>query len=356
MSSTFHYAGVMAAGILFLSPAFAEDGISGEVGFEIQTDAVISADSDESEITNTYAIIEPAFSVALTPQLSLNTGFAFEQVEDPEDDSVFEDHGAYVSDLFFEWSGEASSAHAGKLGAAFGVAWDVAPGLSRGDFAEDYEIAEQWGVGAVFPLGGDEEGSLSLSVDAFMADTTALSSSAGTKRERLRRADGGAGNTSAPKSFSITLGADSLAGGPGFQAGILHRDAGDESDPGNEDELGFALALVHAIELDGGSGIEWMAEGAWLNDFEVEDAPDADVTYFTAGLAYLNGPWNVSVTGAMRKTDTGEGSETDDTLFRLSAGYAFDSGVSVDVGWRHGDEGGESSQTIGVLVAYGIEF
>ena len=356
MSSTFHYAGVMAAGILFLSPAFAEDGISGEVGFEIQTDAVISADSDESEFTNTYAIIEPAFSMALTPQLSLNTGFAFEQVEDPEDDSVFEDHGFYVSDLFFEWSGESLSVHAGKLGAAFGVAWDVAPGLSRGDFAEDYEIAEQWGVGAVFPFGDDEEGSLSLSIDAFMADTTALSSSAGTKRERLRRADGGAGNTSGPKSFSITLGADSLAGGPGFQAGILHRDAGDESDPGNEDEMGFAFALVHAIELGGDRGIEWMAEGAWLNDFEVEDAPDADVTYFTAGLAYLNGPWNVSVTGAMRKTDTGEGSETDDTLFRLSAGYAFDSGVSVDVGWRHGDEGGESSQTIGVLVAYGIEF
>ena len=35
MSRTFHYAGVMAAGILLLPPAFAEDGISGEVGFEI---------------------------------------------------------------------------------------------------------------------------------------------------------------------------------------------------------------------------------------------------------------------------------------------------------------------------------
>ena len=354
MSRTFHYAGVMAVGILLLPPAFAEDGISGEVGFEIWTDAVISADAEESEITNTYAIIEPAFSMALTPQLSLNTGFVFEQVEDPEDDSLFEDHGFYVSDLFFEWSGEALSLHAGKLGAAFGVAWDVAPGLYGVDFAEDYEIAEQWAAGAVIPFGGDEEGSLSLSIDAFMADTTGLSSSAGTRRERLRRADGGPGNTSVPKSFSITLGADSLAGGPGFQVGILHRDAGDESDPGNKDELGFALALVHAIELDGDSGIEWMAEGAWLNDFE--GAPDADVTFFTAGLTYLNGPWNVAVAGAMRKTDTGEGPETDDTLFQLSAGYAFDSGLSVDVGWRHGDEGDESSQTIGAVIAYGIEF
>lgn len=363
MPRTVHYAGAIAAGVLLLPPVFAEDRISGEVPFEVRIDTVTSADSEENEFTNTYTTIEPAFTVALTPRLALNAGLVLEEVDpkdgvtaEPGDDLFMENHGLDVSELFFEWSGDAVSLHVGKLGAAFGVAWDAAPGVYGVDFAEDYEIAEQWALGAAIPFGEDEEESLVLTVDAFMADTTVLDSCVFTECVRTRRADGGVANTSVPKSFSATLGAESLPalGGLGFQAGFLRRASGDDSGPEEQDETGFALALVHAVELDGDRGVEWVLEGVRLNDFE---GGAADVTYFTAGLAYLDGPWNVAVAGTTRKTGgTDGGEDVDDTLFQVSAGYAFESGFSVDVGWKHEEVEDESTQTIGMLVAWGFEF
>ena len=357
-----HRIGIAVAGVLLVSPVFAdehpESAMAGEISIEFWSDTVLSADSDESEFTNTYATIEPAFSVALTPRLALNVGLLFEEVDpedggsgEPGDDRFIEDHGLYVQQLFFEWSGDVWSARAGKLNPAFGVAWDIAPGLYGVDFAGDYELTDQWGAGVTIPFGGDEEGSVSLSIDAFMADTSGLSSCVITKCVRTRRADGGAGNTSGPESFSVTLGADALPalGGLGFQAGLLRR-AGGEGDP--EDELGFALAVAHAVELDGAS-VEWMFEAARLNSFE---GGTDDVTYFTTGLTYLHGPWNVAVAGAMRSTAPEEGADVDDTLFQLSAGYAFESGLSIDVGWRYAEEEDETTRTLGTLIAYGFEF
>ena len=220
------------------------------------------------------------------------------------------------------------------------------------DFAGDYEVAGQLGAGVVVPLGGDEE-SVAFSFDLFKEDTTALSSCVMDDRcARTREDDGGPANTSGPRSFSATLGAESLPalGGLGFQAGVLRR-AGGDVDP--EDELGLALAVTSAIELDGGDGVEWMLEGVRMSNFE---AGTDDVTYFTAGLTYLSGPWNVALATSFRNTDSDMGDSVDDSLFQVSTGYAFDSGFAIDLGWRHAEEDEETSQTIGVLVVYEAEF
>ena len=347
-------AAIGAAGALFLAPVLAEDGISGGFSFELQSDSVVSADSAESEETSTYITIEPAVSVPLTSGFSLNPGFVMEEqefVSEEDEEDISNDYDFTVTELFVEWSGEGLNAYVGKFHPTFGVGWDVAPGIYGADFAGDYEIVGQLGAGIAVGLGEDE--SLALTFDLFKADTTALSACVMDDRcARTRREDGGPANTSEPSSFSLNLGSESLPalGGLGFQAGILRR-AGGDGDP--EDELGFALAVTSTNELEGGGAVEWMMEGVYMNNFE---AGTDDVTYFTAGVAYLNGPWNVALATSFRNTDAELGESTDDNLFQLSTGYAFESGFSIDVGWRHGDEGGESSQTIGALIVYEAEF
>ena len=348
-----HRLGIVVAGTLFLSPVLAGDGVPGEFSFELQSDSVVSADSKESEETNTNVTLEPAVSVPITSGVALNAGFTMEEVGFESDEGkVSEDYDISVSELFVEWSGDRLSAHVGKISPAFGIAWDVAPGIYGADFAGDYEISGQLGAGIAVAF-GEDEGSVALTIDLFKEDTTALSSCVLDDRcARTRRKVGGPANTSGPRSFSITVGSRSLPalGGLGFQAGMLRRAGGDKNP---EDELGLALAVTNVMELERGGVVEWMMEGARLNSFE---ADTDDMTYLTAGVTYLNGPWNLALATSFKNTDSQTAESTDDKLFQLSTGYAFESGFSIDIGWRHGDEGDEASRTIGALIAYGAEF
>ena len=118
----------------------------------------------------------------------------WEFVSDEDEENVSEDYDLIVSELFLEWSGDEVSAHVGKINPAFGIAWDVAPGLYGADFAGDYEVAGQLGAGVVVPLGGDEE-SVAFSFDLFKEDTTALSSCVMDDRCARTREDDGAPRT-----------------------------------------------------------------------------------------------------------------------------------------------------------------
>ena len=355
MSSVCHRVGVTIAGVLLLSNACAGDESSGALSFEIQAERIISG---EREFTDPHIDVESSLTVAVARRITLNSGLAFEEVDPVVEESTrsrrsrfLDNSGLYVQQLYLEWSNDAWSVHAGKFAPAFGLAWDSELGLYGDDFAGDYEITEQLGAGVRAPLTGDGEGTVSLSIDAFMVDTSGLASCMVTECVRPRRRDGGAGNTSWPRSFSVTLGAGALPalGGLGVQAGLLRR-AGGDGEP--DDELGIALALTKAFVLDGGAAVEWTFEGARLNHFE---AGTDDVTFLTAGLAWQRNRWNVAIAGAMRDYGTKQGEDTRDTLLQLSAEYAFESGLSLEIGWR-GGRGDVANQTIGAVIAYGVEF
>ena len=355
VSSVLRRVGVTTAGVLLFSHACAGDRVAGELSFEIQTDRIISAGR---AFTDTHIDVESSLAVAFTRRITLNTGLAFDEVDPVDGEStgprgrrLLENSGLYVRQLYLEWSDGPWSVHAGKFDPAFGIAWGSASGLYGDDFAGDYEITKQIGAGVKAPLAGDGEGAVSLSIDAFMVDRSGLASCMVTECVRPRRLDGGAGNTSWPRSFSVTLGAGALPalGGLGVQAGLLRRADGDG---GPDDELGIALALTDAFALDGGAAVEWTFEGARLNHFE---AGTDDVTFLTAGLAWQRNRWNVAIAGAMRHYGTKQGEDTRDTLLQLSAEYAFESGLSMEIGWR-GGRGDVADQTIGAVIAYGVEF
>lgn len=348
----FQWAASVVAMLLLVPGIPVSYGATGEVSFDVQTDAVAPWASEEAKTHRTYGTLGAEFSIPFPSQFALNGGAAVEPSEYGGEDGFLKHYRLTVSELFVAWANDSWRAHVGKISPAFGVAWDAAPGLYGADFAGDYEIAAKLGLGLRVPLGlGKEETALALSVDLFMEDTTVLSSCAFDHScDRVRRADGGPSNTPTPESFSVTLGGDLLLGWPTFQVGILRRAAG-EGDFASE--FGYAVALTHTSEVSGLGGVEWMVEGVRLNNFE---ASATDITYFTAGLALRKGPWNVALSSSMRSAEPSLGSGTHDRLYQLSVVYAFDSGFELEVAWRSGRENDETRHVIGARLGYVVEF
>ena len=72
-----------------------------------------------------------------------------------------------------------------------------------------------------------------------------------------------------------------------------------------------------------------------------------------AGQAEWNG-FNLAVAWTGR--DTNNGTDDDDFQVQLSAGYKFDFGISVDIGWKIAEEAGINTETLGAIAAYTVEF
>lgn len=82
-----------------------------------------------------------------------------------------------------------------------------------------------------------------------------------------------------------------------------------------------------------------------------------DTDYITAGATAIRRErWNVALSYTRRETMPDGGSHIGDILVRLSAGYAFDSGVGINAGWSETEEDDVEGHTLGVPLTDGREF
>lgn len=338
--------------------------ISGEVSIEVHGDSIRNDDdTDNNEITTT---IEPVVTLQLTPELSIGAGLTLESVRDPEpnEDRVFEDHGLYVADLTLAYETDSFSVYGGKFGANFGTAWDAAPGLYGTDFAEDYELAERIGLGGSVTLGDEVFGAHTLSASAFFVDTTVLSRSAFTDRGRVNKTDGGPANTEGLNSVALALDGEGMQVLPGlrYHLGVarqkVDRVNDDNGDPKAasviDDEIGFVAGVAYEFTPMEDVVVTPIVEWAHFNNFGGDDGVDRD--YATAGLGAEYGSWNAALTYTGRSTKNPSDPDVDDSLFQVSAGYAFENGIGIDVGWKHTEEDNADADTAGMMVSYMYEF
>lgn len=330
--------GVPGAGLA--EDSAASGPVTTEFVFELQTDHVFDADAPGDEITDTFATIEGAIGLALGAQTSLNATLLIEPVTDPVDDRFLEDHGFYAEELFLSHDFGAAEVILGKFNPAFGVAWDVAPGIYGVDFAENYEIAEQLGAAVNIPLMAGSSGDHMLQVAVFRADRTFLSDSLGKSRGPLKRADGGVTNTSGLESFSLAIAGE--IGATAYNAGYQHlgKGLGDVAD-----QQGIVAGLSHGFGGGGSGPVEVLAEVAWFDDF---DGAGSGATFATLGVAAPVGP--VTLSGVYSLRDVA-GAPTD-SLATVSAEMELAEGLTGGLAYRFGDEGGGESQTLGALLVY----
>lgn len=321
---------------------------------EIQNDYTFQSEDDDNELNDLFATIEPLIAFNITPELAIESGLVLEPIDEPAagESRAFEDHGLFAETLGLIYATGVFLVYGGKYNPPFGVAWDSAPGIYGVDFAEEYELTERIGLGGSVTAGNEEGGSHTLSGNLFFLDTTFLSESAINNRGRTTKEDGGVSNTESLDSFSITLDGEDMPFAPGVSYTLgVERQAAGEGDPA--DELGFVAGLYGAFDLTPEVSIEPIVEYVHLSNAEGQEQTRQ---YVTAGAALLQGPWNLSLSYTGLFTDPEEQSSVNDTLFQISAGYGFDFGLGLDVGYLFTEEDEVDSHTLGLLFAYEFDF
>jgi hypothetical protein len=124
------------------------------------------------------------------------------------------------------------------------------------------------------------------------------------------------------------------------------RGAGDAAD-----EESVAVAIFTTFDLGQGVAISPLVE--YVHQENAGGASDERDFLTLAGQVEWNG-FNLAVAWTGRDTDNG--TDDDDFQVQLSVGYAFDFGISVDIGWKIAEEAGINTETVGALAAYTIEF
>ena len=338
-----------------------------EIDIEIQNDLAFDSDDDDAELNDLFTTTEPAIGLYLLPGLSIQAGLVLEPVEDPDpgDDRAFEDHGLFFEQLYMQYEQNAFSIYAGKFNLPFGVGWGLTPGVYGTDVAEDfYEQVERIGFGGSLTfggagIGGEGFGEHTFSAQTFFVDTTFLSTSALENRGRTRQADGGVSNTEDLSSFAFSLDGGELPGAPAnlsYHLGLAFQEGGQDA---TDDETGIAFALYGSHELSEDLSIEPIAEYVYFDNAE---GLNQERDILTLGNALIYGPWNLALAYSQVWSDPNAADVEDVDLrqFQVSAGYGFDFGLDVDVGYKFVDEetDGDSIEThfVGVILHYALDF
>jgi len=344
-------------------PAVADDAftprISGEIGIEVQNDNTYQSDDTDAEQNELANETEATVVLEALEGLKLVAHGVFESVEDPDprEDRAFADQGAYLEELFLEYTHETSfgglGVKAGKFNIDFGRGWDVAPGLYGAEFAEDnYELTERIGLEGAIDLTTEQFGAHRLTLATFFADTTGLSSSVIQDRPIVKIEDGGASNTEDFSSYAVGLSGDILAvDNLSYHLGYLVQAGGVAS---TADETGYAAALMYEIPVTETLSINPFVEAVQQNDAGAIDG--TDTLSLTGAVEVTFEGWNTAVAYTDRATQTSGAPDADDYQVQISAGYEFENGFAFDVGWREFEESTIKSQVVGALASYTIVF
>jgi hypothetical protein len=139
----------------------------------------------------------------------------------------------------------------------------------------------------------------------------------------------GVSNTESFESFLIALNGRQMPslGNLGYHLSFMHQAKG----VGNTtDENSVAAAVFTSFDLGGDVAFSPLLEV--VHRTGVGGASDTDRLYLTLGGQVDWNGWNVAASWTERETDNPTAADNTDSHFQLSAGYAFDFGLSIDIG------------------------
>ena len=188
---------------------------------------------------------------------------------------------------------------------------------------------------------------------AFFADTTLLSESFLRGKGDTREEDGGLSNTESLQSFVVAVNGEQIPGlgNFGYHVAFMRQAAGIDN---ASDEKSFAAAGYSSFDLGGDVTFEPLAE--FVRQIDQGGSTGTDRTYLTLSGQFGWQNWNVALSATERYTHNRGSADNADSHFQISAGYAFDFGLTADVGWKVSEDDATETRTLGILAAYAIEF
>ena len=324
-----------------------------------------------------------------SPFLSLQSELTYEPVRIayrlPHKQHVFADEGLYLEQLYGKVEYGYLLGYGGKFDVPVSLVADVAPGVFGGDYATDYQLREMLGFGSAARLEDPTVGIHTLGFAAFCADTSWLDASAFSQPNfgsvdtartgRLHLGDGGEANTGRPQSYLVTLDGDAAGLDVPQLTYHLSYTGLRHGRVVVKDQADLVAALQYVADLGEGLGLRPLVEAARLyhsggspvnSSTLVPASQRAD--YLTAGIELLWKGWSLSAVRAQRnliEPTNGSGLNGRSTFERMvtgSIGYAFDSGLSVALAYKHDhslapfSELNGDTDSVGVLVNYHQDF
>jgi hypothetical protein len=325
----------------------------------------------------------------LSPSLSLQSELTYEPLRTayrlPHKQHVFSDEGLYLEQLYGKMEYGYLLAYGGKFDVPVSLAADAAPGVFGGDYATDYQLREMLGFGSSARLSNPTVGSHTLGIVAFFADTSWLDAAAFTQPNfgsvdtartgRLHLGNGGEANTGSPESFMASLDGDAAGlDVPQLTYHLTYTDLR-HGLAVTTDQVDLVAAVQYSADLGEGFGLRPLVEAARLYHSGgspvnastlVPASQRAD--YLTTGIELLCNGWSFSVARAQRNfieptNGTGlDGRSTFERMLTGSIGYAFDSGLSVALAYKHDhslaplSELNGDTDSVGILVNYHLDF
>ncbi|MGB0719540.1 MAG: hypothetical protein ACPGRX_03650 [Bdellovibrionales bacterium] len=360
MKPVFCYSLVTATSVLALgfSPKAQAQSLSAEIVTELQNEYTVDSDDPTRDgYNNIFLRSEVAPTLQFNEHFFIDGVAVLENIQDidPDESNAFDNEGVFVEEIKLNYENGPWAAWAGKFNPGFGIAWDYGRGIWGEDFAEDYEITEKVGIGAGYTFETPQWGAHTLAVNTFFADTSFLSGSAITKRDRLHKRDGGVSNTEDFSSYVVSLEGDDLAGVDTlyYKLGYRNQDEGDAT-VGGDRETGYVVTLGHVFPVHDRVAMDALAEYADINHFE---GGTADQSYATFSLiTTIDDAWNVTGSFTARDIDDTAGPNSDDHLLQISGGYDFGQGTTAEIGWRNSEESGSDTDIIGGLIRHSVSF
>jgi hypothetical protein len=344
--------------------------VEGEIVIEIQNDNQYESNDTINQYNNLYTTTEGDFNLfpaEALPALFVNFHLTLEQTNpfSGGGNKYFEQQGLFIENLSLNYEGDWYSGIAGKFGPNFSIAYDDAPGIYGTDLAEDdIEIAERIGFGGSVTYSNPTYGAHTLSASLYTTDKTFMSESAINNRGRTKVSQGGPSNNHGLSSGTLVVNGD-IGVLPGFryQIGGAHQDVvrvideeTGENIPSSEtaDENRFVVATEYAIGVTDDIAITPLVE--YVHFWNAEGVKDESRNYLTASTLFTYQNWNLAVATTQKWVGPPDAGTYNDNQWQVSAGYLFDFGLSLDVGWKYLTEEGINTRTIGGLASYVIDF
>ena len=326
--------------------------VTGDIIIRLGYNGDYRSDAPLIEADDTFIDVIASPVIHFSDRFRFITETRVETIMPPDTDRAFEDEGYFSRILLAEYSvTERLSVHAGKMTPSFALASFVTPGMYGNSYNREIELIERIGVGGAYVFGGASKGRHTLTFNTFFDDTTVFSESLGNNRGRKTRSDGGASNTEALESFTLSLEGRDMAQFPGltYKVGLIHQARGVD---GVADEQGISLSLLQTYQTPGGTNWTLIGELASLENF---DGTADDIVYASAGVVYNKGPWTAIVSGTYRPRYVADGENFDDYTIQTSLEYDLGQGFSLALAHEFNRDENADNRRLGLRFSKVIE-
>lgn len=359
---------LLSPSALFAAPLKQYPYISGDALVQVSADRVLTTQKSGVPANNGFVYIQQNtalnfnknWSVKTQLRLQPNNVLTTRDQVNPEryrnflsNDRGFSlnNTGIILEEIKVNYENEDFRAFAGKFDPTFGTAWRKTKriGVFAAQLTEDYNLREKLGAGGAALLENS-----TITVNAFMNDSTGLSRS--MINDRGEAANSGAGSGKALTSYSVAMEGENFLTVDNWYYNLGYRSLGSNNKLANSArEQGYVFGSEYLYKVSRNTSIIPFVELVKMDNFGgIKNRSGKYATFAVIGN-YLSWTGSVSlITRNLRNTPSALNSH--DRQMQFSMGYKFTDNLTLDVTRANVREDRKDGTMLGATLSYFYKF